>query len=242
MSDPEWEQLLLLTSIPLREFDTAGQVMNAASGCLVEYRDQRLLLTVEHATRNGGRWAIELDYSPITGTQLHPIGPLQFVRECDLFGTDPPRTVDLAYAFVPSGLCPRFAVYQGRDLVRRLPRLVLRSDFSAIPRAGQRYGFSGHVQLGWVPGDPPELHADVQLETGLVLAGMEAGDDIYAVEHSFPGDERYKGCSGAPILSTDGDLVGLVLGRVTGQPLLRALPLRRYRAAIDALIEFTTPS
>ena len=54
--DPEWEQLLVLASYPLREFDDTGMPIDATSACIVQYRNRCLLLTVYHATGNEGRW------------------------------------------------------------------------------------------------------------------------------------------------------------------------------------------
>jgi hypothetical protein len=52
---------------------------------------------------------------------------------------------------------------------------------------------------------------------------------VFRLTHEHPGDESYKGCSGAPICDADGTLVSVVLG---GDPPMREIygaPLARYR-------------
>jgi hypothetical protein len=117
--DPEWEQLLRLTSIPLRQLNPANRPIGFASGCLVQYHESRLLLTVEHATGNEGRWAIEV--GPRSGrreTELYLPGPMQFLEEHDLTGQAAPHNVDLSFAFVPPGLVPRYVRHGPRGHIQ----------------------------------------------------------------------------------------------------------------------------
>jgi hypothetical protein len=232
--DPEWELLLLLSSYPLRELDAKSKVVDSASGCIISYRAQRTVLTVAHVTGNQGRWAIELRHEAGVGTKLYEIGTMNLLARMDP-GTGSVRPVDLAYAAAPNDLQATYALYQARTLVREEPRVGLATDLSASPEHGRRYGFSGQVKVDRVD-VVQELQADVELETGLIYEGEENFYDIYSLDHPHPGDASYKGCSGAPILSPDGDLVGLVCGRGTGET-VRALPLRRYRVAFDVMID-----
>jgi hypothetical protein len=246
-NDEAWEALLLLASVPLRELGADLRPIDAGSGCLVEYRGRRLLLTVAHVTGNYGRWAIEVRPGPPGTIQLYQIGQLNYVAELvleDLLNLDDDgierRRVDLAYTEVPKDVRPLHLVFDGRTKIQEHEREVLVTDLSARPRSDGLYGFSGQADVDAVGN---EVHSDVRLETHLRFTEQIGGEYIFELGHPNPGGRFYKGCSGAPVLSREGDLVGLLIGRTTDIPeRLRVVSLADYRSAIDATLDEEAPS
>src|ERR1700679_2764891 len=92
-------EFLARASIPLREIGPESFPIGIASGCLIEYRGKRWILTVAHATGNMGRWAIEMEYDEDRGAKLWGIGAMHFLDLLNLSdGTG--QTLDLAYTTV----------------------------------------------------------------------------------------------------------------------------------------------
>jgi hypothetical protein len=52
----------------------------------------------------------------------------------------------------------------------------------------------------------------------------------------YPGHEYFKGCSGAPILDSDGKLVALVCMGVPAVNSIYGVSVKRYKAALDILV------
>ena len=227
-ADPDWEALIIGCSIPLRQLGPDNEVVKLASGCIVAYEEERILLTVEHATGNEGNWAIEVEFDPERGARLYKLGPMSFFAKF-LFGKVP-EFVDLAYTRLPEHVRPKIQDLNPRgEIFREAERLELVSQLDQEPLPGVRYGFAG---LGHAFRTERELHAELQHEPNLSYLREEEGLFVFALNHKHPGDTFYKGCSGAPILSQDGDLVSLVVGGCEMEGTIIGVPLSRYRGAL----------
>lgn len=225
-----FESRLLARSIPLRRLGAGHQADGGSSGCLVDFRGRRVLLTVAHSVRNGGNWAIEVGYVPGMGTKLFQIGALNFVVQFRVGGSHG-TTLDLAYAPVPRHVRPLVQDLDPRTgLVRHeRPRIIIRSKLDQIPRPGAEYGFAGYVKLRK---NPVELMGELKVETGLRFERSLKTKDRYRLSHPHPGHSDYYGCSGAPVLDRASHLVGLVVGGHQGSDAIYAIPLAKYRSAI----------
>jgi hypothetical protein len=236
--DQEFAWLTILASYPLRHGYEDGPPHGNCSGAIVQCATHRLVLTVSHAVRPAEEWAIELHYEPDSGTKLWKLGPMQYTLSIDGAGL---QEVDFAFTTVPTDVEARWQRFSDDGaLVEEQGRVVLSSDLSAAPRPGVIYGFAGLTRHTIEPKPPHHPHAiagaEVRVESGLTYRGMVQGLDHYALGHRHPGNEYYRGCSGAPVLSADGDLVGLVLGGSEADATIYALPLRHYRTALMAAV------
>jgi hypothetical protein len=225
-----WESRLILRSVPIRRLDANLQPEFASSGCLVDFRGRRILLTAEHAVRKGGNWAIEVGYMPGRGTEFSKIGPLNFVAQLRI-GLSRARTIDLAYAEVPRHVKPLFQDFDTKTGKLRFerPRVILRSKLDQRPRREGKYGFAGYVRL---KRNKAVLEGFLKVETGLRFERSLKTMDRYRLPHGHPGHMDYFGCSGAPLLDRAGHLVGLVVGGHMRSNAIYAVPLAKYRSAI----------
>jgi hypothetical protein len=220
---------LILASIPLVALDQARDPIASASGCVVAYRDLRVLLTVYHATGAQGNWAALDGYDPATGVRLLPLGELGFFLKGGLSSKFKP--VDFAFVRVRDDFAPRWQhVTPQNGIEFEHPRTVLPTTLRAIPLAGVSYGFAGIVHADRASA---ALYGDTQVEYGISLIDEDEEWCYFALNHPHPGDDEYRGCSGAPILDSSDTLVALLVGRGKHPDSIRALPLAKYRAAVD---------
>src|SRR5437868_2143477 len=98
-SDPEWKELLSRCRVALRQLGPAREVLSVASACMLMFKGRRILLTVQHAVKNQGNWAIEVAYRPPNGTQLYQLGPMNFFVRVSPGKRS--KHIDLAYAELP---------------------------------------------------------------------------------------------------------------------------------------------
>lgn len=234
--DEPFAWLTILASYPLRRGYEHGPPAESCSGTIVDYAGHRALLSVAHSVKPNEAWAIELQYEGSAGTKLWKLGTMNYMAVVE---SEVARPVDFAFTLVPLDVRARWQHFSEHGtLVAEEERLILRSDFSVIPRPEVKYGFAGLTKHTAEPAPPGNSHAisgaDLRVETSLKYRDTVEGMDRYDLGHAHPGHEYYRGCSGAPVLSEDGDLVGLVVSGCESDATIRALPLRHYSSALAA--------
>src|SRR3546814_13013663 len=76
-----WLNFVKVSSLPLRRIAANGMPDSVASGCIVNYRGRKFVLSVSHATGNGDNWAAELKHVQGCGTELSRFGNINFVTD-----------------------------------------------------------------------------------------------------------------------------------------------------------------
>jgi len=224
---------LTLTSIPLRKLGSRLTPESVASGCLVDYGEKRILLTVAHATGDMGNWAIEIAFDESRGeAQCYQLGDMHYLESGSL-STGRSRMVDLAYAEVPSDLQPRYQKLTPEGRVEHdQAREILVPDFDVEPSAGETYGFAGQIRTAL---RGRFLLAESAAYYPLTFDRREGDYFVFRLPFPHPGHEHFEGCSGAPILDSNGRLVALVCHGRIDEDSIYGVSLRRYRGALDIL-------
>ncbi len=228
----KWLKWVHITSIPLKRLGPGGSPIGIASGCLVNYQGRRFILTVAHAVSLGSSdWVIELGNDEERGAEFYQgvrfIYPGEMNRR-----TGEIADVDYTFAEVPIDLESTF-----QHLIPFGPKSEKQRrhvfDLATVgePNANEIYAFSGEIH--------PEMHASVGLVTEpTVYPGLlyiKNGSPFYQfrlpVPH--PGDDFFRGCSGAPIVDTNRRLVALVSSGSKPENVIYGIALSRYRFALD---------
>lgn len=76
MNDAKFQNHLRLSSLPLVRLNDQCIPAGFASGCLIDYSDRRVVLTVSHTTGDQKNWAIQLRYVPCKGTERSQLGTM----------------------------------------------------------------------------------------------------------------------------------------------------------------------
>ena len=104
----KWLEWVLLTSIPLRRYAPDETPIGIASGCMVDYRCRRFILTAAHAVKLGASdWAIELGYVDGKGTEFFRPSFFLYLAEMTR-GIAAINEIDYCYAEVPVDIEPTF--------------------------------------------------------------------------------------------------------------------------------------
>ncbi|MBM4031901.1 MAG: hypothetical protein FJ291_08965 [Planctomycetes bacterium] len=230
MTREEWQDLVVLASIPLRRLNLANLPVATASACIVAYRGIRFLLTAAHATQDQGNWAIETRVTDRLSTELYLIGPMTFIRRGSLHGSIEP--VDLAFAIVPEHVRPLMQrVLENGTIECEIPRVILATDLAVEPDTVRRYGFSG---INRFQERGIDLLGQLTLEMDMRFVGTENGVHAFELAHEHPGHDAYRGCSGAPIIDDLGEPVAIVVHGCIQRRTIFGTPVARYRVALDA--------
>ncbi len=222
---------VMLSSVSLKKLDENNMPCGMASGCIVRYAGKLILLTVSHATREG-RWAIELDFEPSKGVLVCPLGGMTFMKRGNI-ATGAFKDVDFSFVVLPEEVAPLHLVFDPETLAltERIPKLILESELNDLPTEDAEYGFYGlaHPQLI----DGLYLFQQERFVSGMKYVGRE--DDLYKFRppSSCVVDERYKGCSGAPIVDEKGNVPALLVGGVESSNTFFGIALVDYKVPID---------
>lgn len=227
-----WLEWVHLTSIPLRRFAPDESPIGIASGCLVNYRNRRFILTVAHAVELGSSdWAIELGFDERRGTEIYRPHSFLYLGEMRC-RTAAITEVDYCYAEVSMDIEPTFQYLTPLGpKSEKQHRHVFDMSKVAEPQANELFGFSGQVH--------PELHGTHALVTeptvypGLRCTRSEGPFYEFALPVPHPGHDSFRGCSGAPIVDTQRRLVALVSSGDEAKNVIYGVSLSRYRFALD---------
>lgn len=238
--------LLESSSVSLVKLDSTGRpVAGGASGCLLDYKGKRFLLTVAHATRKGPPLALAIKWDSTKRAVLtHQIGNcLSTVAIGKLAPGNPsiddiPMTeIDFAYCRYPFEYVPEFQELDqsgsGRILSAR-PCVVYAEEQLALPDPHKNYGFAGHTRPCSEP--HPEitiLSTRLQVCAGLTLACKRDYFDVFQLPVKHPGHKFFEGCSGAPVIDADGNLVGLVVRGDAKDSTISAVPISLCAQILD---------
>lgn len=146
MQNKNFNKRLWLSSVPLVRLNEQGIPDGIASGCLIDYHDKRILLTVSHATRDQRNWAIQLRYVPDKGTETYQLGAMNFLVTGSLSKLKA-EDVDFSYVEVP----PSVLAYRQKiepsstRIITEIPINVHRPSSEDEPSPDKQYGFCGVV-------------------------------------------------------------------------------------------------
>jgi len=134
-----------LTSIPLRKLNEQHELVDSASGCLIDYFGHRLLLTVSHRGLSSGNWAMEVEFDQEKGTKLHQLGGLNYIARIDL-ARKTHEQIDFAYALVPREIVSLYQeIGPGGYIKRTLPQFVFDETLENAPCSEEYYHFAGQT-------------------------------------------------------------------------------------------------
>jgi hypothetical protein len=217
-----------------------------ASGCLIFYKSKKFLLTVSHAILEDGRWGLALKYDLEKKGIKYYCPSFKWLKQgsikldqrdfdCSIEDLiEDPRTIDFAYANIPSEI---EAVDEYLDFENSTkyscPKNVIKTDLLEKPHKDIDYSFYGDVRTK-VDQDHNRLILNPQMQLGMKYI-CEYKDDYYRFQ--LPNIIRdkydYKGCSGAPILDEEGNLVSLVTNGAETTNILFGIRLDKLRIALD---------
>jgi len=238
MNDTQFAERLWLSSVPLVRLNAQHLPTGCASGCLIDYSGKRILLTVSHATGDQGNWAIELRYVPGRGTETHQLGAMHFLARGSL---DQSKLEDVDFSYVevpPSVVAYRQQIEALTNVVNsETPITVHAPTLEETPDADARFGFCGMV-IPTIEEHFGQHYVARELRIYPDLSFLRSEDDyhVFSLPFPHPGDEHFKGCSGAPILSSTGSLVALVCSGCVQRNEIWGISVSAYKTAIDILV------
>jgi len=194
----------------------------------------RILITVSHAVKNQGDWALELQWDSLRkAEQLQRLGTMGFIKRVTVKGKKSKASdVDFAYARVPNDVRPQLQVLSTSGEILRGEE---KKDFTlsdiVTPSADESYAFWGLTEPNFYAGN---LTRTVKEELNMRYVGR-AGQDLleFQTQKPYLSYKPYKGCSGGPITDSQGRLAAIVVEGNKRKTSILGLDLMRYRSMIE---------
>lgn len=228
----EWLEFVQLSSIPLCKLSDEKLPIGIASGCMVNFLDRRLILSVFHATGMEGNWAIELRYDINKGSELYYPGAFNFIAEMKL-GISEIRKIDFSFTEIPPNIDSYFQeLTLNGQVVSERKRIIFTTSLDSLPSKDEIYAFSGRIMPSFIK-DTETLVVEHHTFPGLKYEKTENEYHVFKLPVSHPGHARFHGCSGAPIIDTKKDIVALVCGGNIDKNEIYGVSLQRYKSAIE---------
>lgn len=226
---------LLLSSVPLRKLRTDNKPIGIASGGLVDFNGHRILLSVFHATKNNGSWGIEVSSDSANGTKLYKPGEFHYVGEMKI-GDPIIKEVDFSFREVPNDLVSTLQeIDNSGRIIAEHERSIFELNYSKQLNGNLNYGFAGQVLPEWHTNNM--LASELRIYDGLKYLRTEDQFHVFQTPVPHPGHEHFQGCSGAPILDEDGDIVALVCSGAVEKNTIYGVSLSRYQALLEVTYE-----
>jgi hypothetical protein len=231
-----WLQWVLITSIPLRRLDDSNLPVGIASGCLVDYCGKRFLLSVQHAVKpTSSSWAVEVRYDRVKGTELYRPNHFNYMGEMKL-GSASVRHIDFCYTEVPVDFLSHYQhIVPSGDILDERIRHVFATELNDTPSTESVYAFSGQVLPDRI--ENTALCTTMSVYPGLRYLNQEGEYYVFKLPVNHPGHEHFQGCSGAPIVDHNQNVVALVCDGDETNNTIRGVSLSRYKIAFDILCE-----
>lgn len=179
---------------------------------------------------------MELRYVPGQGVELFQLGGLAFLRGGAIKHNKlKSKDVDFSYKLLTPPLAPRHQVLSTTGaILTDEPKLILESDLSLSPDTSVEYGFWGLTRQTF---DSRHLVSTPKLELGMKFRRPEGDRFFFTTQKPYKTYKDFYGCSGAPILTNEGELLSLVVEGDKRKTGIYGLDLRNYRFALDVEID-----
>ncbi len=207
-----WHELIKYSSVQLRKHDENDMPSSFGSGCLLDFKENRYLLTVFHVAEKSSKWSAQIKFND-HDQKVEVLFLNQFCFFAD-YSDDKKSIKDVEFSFHP--VRPDLKIYfhnrtyKGETLEIK-ERPVFTVDDIGEPNKDTMYGFSGDIH----PTSFPDLNAFETTQLiyhGLKYDRLEDDMHYFKLPENHPGHEMFQGCSGAPIIGEDGKVVSLVSG------------------------------
>ncbi len=232
-----WQELIKYSSVQLRKLNDDGIPCGFGSGCILDFKKHRFLLTVFHVAEKSSKWCAQVRFNDEV-QQLEVLFLNKFSYIAD-FSEDKKSINDVEFSFHPvrSDFISYFhnRNWKGETLELR-ERPVFTVDTIGEPKKETSYGFSGDIQ----PTSFPDINAfetTQHIYHGLKYDRSENNMHYFKMPENHPGHEWFEGCSGAPIIGEDGKVVSLVSGGSTKNNEIYGCNLQKCIRTLDFFIE-----
>jgi len=234
-----WKENIVLASVPLWKYENELPIANA-SGCLIDYASCRFLLSIAHGSIAESEWRAEVKsvdehegdfsvvYQPI---KMNSLTQFNFIEEKQDFTE--PKLVDFTYRRLTNDFTSLHVIgFVSESQFLQAERTIFKPNFNKIkPSSNGKYGFYGNVRFTGINGR--FLKFEHRLEHDLKFIEKQGDFFVFRLPHKYGSHANYQGCSGAPIIDADNNIVALVSFGEKSTNSIYGIDFSKYKSALE---------
>lgn len=228
MSEQELIKLMILSSIPVRHLDDNNRPDAHASGTIVNYRGKNFFLTVTHVVEEEN-WVFEyrFDFSR-NGMIVQPLPNINFiVLRGNISVPFKIEEVDFAWIAINPELQPYYPVADSNfKIIGEVPRIINNIDECIRIEKVKKYGFASMTCNDLIGSNLNEFQQTV---FPMEYLYDEDGFKVFGFEPKQTEEFYFEASSGAPIIDSEGKLVGLISGGKLSEKLIYGVSIEEYK-------------
>jgi hypothetical protein len=226
------------------------------SGCIAEYKDKQILLTVAHVTNKKAGTCIISGQPSVNGqTPLYSVGAMNYLgtyditkyeEQIEILKNKPDRIeeidfglIDFSYATLihKADFIQKEIKFKGFT-IKKGKKLLIKTNLTDKPSVEKEYGFFGRIKPLFFNGTPMGNIFETQETFYGGLKFIRQIKHYYEFELPEPIQDKadFKGTSGAPIMDTDGNLVSLITHGYEGATKIYGIALADFKVGVDTTL------
>jgi len=201
---------IILSSVTLHRLNEEIIPIGSGTGCIIDMPDCDYLFTVCHvANKTEGKLAILSEYIEGTGPKYVVLGQISFEFLMNVI-TREKEDIEFAFAKIPIKLDYFYQEIKPPSTIN-VSKKIRKYKLEQIkqPSTKNIYGFAGHTQHNIV--DNYAIQSVFMTHFDYKYKKTEGWTHIFEPPVNHPGHEYYQGCSGAPIIDEENNIVSLVV-------------------------------
>jgi hypothetical protein len=226
------------------------------SGCIIDYKDKEILLTVAHVTDIEAGTCIVSGRPPVNGqTPLYSVGAMNYLEKYNVTKYDEQieilkntsnRKEDIDFGLIDFSYA---TLVQKADFIqneikfneftlKKGKKLLIKTDLTDKPSTDKEYGFFGRIKPLFFKGTPSGdiFETQERLYGGLKFIRQIKHYYEFELPNPIQDDADFRGTSGAPIMDTDGNLVSLITHGYEGATKIYGIALADFKVGVDATL------
>lgn len=218
------------------------------SGCIIEYLDRKFFVSVSHVTDVGDLVTFLETNQPDTdgkGPILKPVSGICYFDQLQVTEgmsledfesmLEKGKRLDICFAEITDDielLQPEMDF--GTFKVPQSYKLHIDMEDTTVPTKDERYGFYGTIKHKYYG---PGLKKAIAFKHSLTYHDTKGHFHRFLSPQTILDKEDYQGCSGAPILDSQGRIVALACSVVTGTKLIYGFSIQECKRLLDYALQ-----
>ncbi|MDD3237920.1 MAG: hypothetical protein PHV37_07480 [Candidatus Gastranaerophilales bacterium] len=224
------------------------ELTSSGSGCFVRNNNNIYLVTAKHVSEPNEISYLERKYDTTAGTLLKPLQELSYAISVNIFSKEEPKEpkhIDVAFKNITDKFEEEYKAYVQDIDASKFPAKIknevennILNISPNVPIINEEYSFAGGTR-GQIVAPPIPHYIFQRIETCEIVKYKKTNEndnDIYIFTplDGHRGHEVYQGCSGAPIINENGEVVAIVLGGNVDKNEIYGYNINKIKILMDA--------
>ncbi|XLS30537.1 hypothetical protein ACJD0Z_06855 [Flavobacteriaceae bacterium M23B6Z8] len=231
--------------------------MGIGSGCVVNFQNNEILLTVAHVTNKDNSATCIVTGQPTVNnmTPMYSVGAMTYLdkfnitkyeEQLQILQNEPDRIEDIDFGLIDfsfASLQDKVELLQQQIKFKEFTvpssdKSIIKTELEYEPNTETEYCFFGRIKPNYFKGTPM---GDIFETQEVVYGGLRFNRKVgnyyeFELPNEIKDHADFQGTSGAPIMDSKGNIVSLVTHGYTGAKNIYGIALADFKSGVEAMI------